>query len=283
MIPKIRLDEHFDYNYGFSFAVCGYVSALLVFAVSLFYSPVAAPKRPSIFKMLAVVVTGLLVAAVGSLVLLASDHAFEEKFVDPNINPCEGQKPLHSGPGDNYFSNVDCMKNGVTQVLEQAGANVTRGYRGSLDAADRVPITGAYKDHGLCPVNVHWHLGAEHLSVGQFDEQGTGPAEYNSTRRQLAGDVRLGFRCHHYDENDPKFTEPYTWKYCQNMKLGETYEVHWPHSAAGACNTQYQYQTPFVSCPPLLHQACVRAVGWPVALMAYAPARSTTVSSAGMA
>merc|ERR1711998_115757 len=24
-----------------------------------------------------------------------------------------------------------------------------------------------------------------------------------------------------------------------------TYEVHWPHSAIGACNTPYQYQSPF--------------------------------------
>ena len=29
------------------------------------------------------------------------------------------------------------------------------------------------------------------------------------------------------------------------MVVGETYEVHWPHSAAGACGTQWQYQTPF--------------------------------------
>ena len=29
------------------------------------------------------------------------------------------------------------------------------------------------------------------------------------------------------------------------MEVGETYEVHWPHSAAGACGTIDQYQTPF--------------------------------------
>ena len=29
------------------------------------------------------------------------------------------------------------------------------------------------------------------------------------------------------------------------MVVGETYEVHWPHSEMGACNTKYQYQTPF--------------------------------------
>ena len=29
------------------------------------------------------------------------------------------------------------------------------------------------------------------------------------------------------------------------MHVGETYEVHWPHSSAGACGTKWQYQTPF--------------------------------------
>ncbi|KAL3919651.1 MAG: hypothetical protein SGPRY_005553 [Prymnesium sp.] len=78
---------------------------------------------------------------------------------------------------------------------------------------------------------------------------GTGPpssanASY-SGRRQLAGEVRRGFRCHHYDASDPKYTTPYEWKYCTNMQIGETYEIHWPHSAAGACGTKFQYQTPF--------------------------------------
>jgi len=37
------------------------------------------------------------------------------------------------------------------------------------------------------------------------------------------------------------------------MHVGETYEVHWPHSTLGACNTPNQYQTPFydgVFCNP---------------------------------
>jgi hypothetical protein len=29
------------------------------------------------------------------------------------------------------------------------------------------------------------------------------------------------------------------------MHVGETYEVHWPHSAAGACGTKWQFQSPF--------------------------------------
>merc|ERR1719491_1624272 len=29
------------------------------------------------------------------------------------------------------------------------------------------------------------------------------------------------------------------------MEVGQTYEVHWPHSAYGACGTPDQFQTPF--------------------------------------
>lgn len=117
-------------------------------------------------------------------------------------------------------------------------------------------MVGPYKDHGLCPVNVHWHLGAEHRSAGEFDEDGSGPhhsdddhGATDAAHRQLAGDVRQGLQCHHYDELDPKFTSHYDWKHCVGMEVGETYEVHWPHSAAGMCGTVHQYQTPFYDGP----------------------------------
>ena len=29
------------------------------------------------------------------------------------------------------------------------------------------------------------------------------------------------------------------------MQVGQTYEIHWPHSAAGACGTPWAMQTPF--------------------------------------
>merc|ERR1712056_44448 len=149
--------------------------------------------------------------------------------------------------GDKYFKNSNCtFWDAVTgafdddQVLvpEQAGSNVTAGYRGDIDAIGqgRQPITTAYSEAGLCPVNVHWHLGTEHLSVGQYDESGKGPG-----RRLAVDEIRLGFRCHHYDSSDAKFTTEYDWKHCKDMKVGETYGVHWPHSAAGACNTPNQY------------------------------------------
>jgi len=65
--------------------------------------------------------------------------------------------------------------------------------------------------------------------------------------------VRQGFRCHLYDDTDPIFTTEYNWSHCVDAHVGETYEVHWPHSAAGACGTPNQYQFPFydgVFCVP---------------------------------
>merc|ERR1712083_390195 len=59
------------------------------------------------------------------------------------------------------------------------------------------------------------------------------------------GVARLGFQCHYFDEADNRFTTEYDWAYCVGMHVGETYEIHWPHSAAGACGTPFQYQSPF--------------------------------------
>ena len=164
-------------------------------------------------------------------------------------NVCKGKKPIHSDPAgtNGYFNNIKCAIDGVTKALEQAGANVTAGYTGGMiNATDRQPITDPYWKAGLCPVNVHWHLGAEHLSMGEFDENGKGPGYYAATgRKMLAAEARQGLRCKHYDAKDKKFTTDYDWKHCKDMKVGETYEVHWPHSAAGACGTPNQYQTPF--------------------------------------
>ena len=155
-------------------------------------------------------------------------------------NPCDGKKPS----GDSYFDNVECMKDGVLQALEQAGGNVTIGYEGNFDADGREPITTPFFEAGLCAVNVHWHLGSEHLSVGEYDTEGHGPSDIHE-RRAASGKVRLGSQCHHYDENDVTFTTEYDWKFCHDMEVGQTYEVHWPQSAAGACGTVDQYQSPF--------------------------------------
>jgi hypothetical protein len=125
----------------------------------------------------------------------------------------------------------------------KAGADVSVGYQGGLNTTWE-PITDPYYKVGLCPVNVHWHLGAEHRSEGEYDEtfDANGPAD---SHRHLEEGARQGFRCKHYDASDEKFTTEYDWQHCIGMHVGETYEVHWPHSAVGACGTLNQYQTPF--------------------------------------
>ena len=147
-------------------------------------------------------------------------------------NVCEGKKVY--------------LPNGACEELEtpQAGSNVTKGYVGDL-VVDYDPITNEYFKNSMCPVNVHWHLGTEHLSVGEYDEDGTGPHSEDYRRDLAEGKVRGGHRCNLYDKNVEMFNKPYDWKHCVNMEVGETYEVHWPHSAAGACGTVNQYQTPF--------------------------------------
>ena len=54
-------------------------------------------------------------------------------------------------------------------AAEQAGADVTAGYVGGLNTT-ATPITTPYYQNGMCPVNVHWHLGAEHRSEGEYEQ-----------------------------------------------------------------------------------------------------------------
>jgi len=154
-------------------------------------------------------------------------------------NPCADKKPTDIP----YFDNVPCFNatTGDANSFEQSGINVTQGYNGGFETDGRQPITSTLAEAGLCPVNVHWHLGTEHLSVGQYDEDGTGPPAISLAQEA----VRRGFRCNFYNPSDAKFTKAYPWKYCKDVVVGETYEVHWPHSTAGACGTQWQYQSPF--------------------------------------
>jgi len=155
------------------------------------------------------------------------------------VNICDGKK------SDVDLANVNCTDVGVTP---QAGANVTKGYVGQYAGApkmgDGTPITTSLAQAGLCPVNVHWHLGAEHVSNGEYDMDGNGPSEV-AERRRLAGKVDPGGQCYLYDEDDDMFKNDYVWKHCTNMEVGQTYEVHWPHSVHGACDTDNQYQEPF--------------------------------------
>ena len=174
-----------------------------------------------------------------TIIVNTGDRMFGTDKPPAGTNPCEGKKP--------DLPNVECVIDALTNVGPQSGANVTQGYTGGLDV-DHVPITTAYWMNGMCPVNVHWHLGAEHYSAGQYDETGTGPvlaSKENDLDRRVLAEARQGYQCKYYDASDAKFTKPYVWEHCVGMEVGQTYEVHWPHSAAGACGTLDQYQTPF--------------------------------------
>jgi len=214
-------------------------------------SPVKQPMRTALTLAIAFFLGAGIACAIAIPVMIANEDSSDDKdnavhdapvmlIALSGTNVCAGKKPA-SG-----FENINCTKDGVIQAFAQAGADVTAGYRGDL-ATNATPINSTYLEAGVCPVNVHWHLGAEHRSAGEFDEGGRGPVGgHEDGNRRLGGDkVRLGLRCYHYDSSDSKFTTPYDWKHCVDMTVGETYEVHWPHSAAGACGTPNQYQTPF--------------------------------------
>ena len=230
-------------------------------------SPKVAPAPAVSSKAAVILGIGIAACGVASVATLALAASIQKEVND--LGEGHGAVPIareaggifgvenfcHKAKPGSAFDNIDC----VNSQVEQAGGDVTmagtaytaaeQGTRsaiaGSTNQGTSGLITEPYFKKGLCPVNVHWHLGAEHRSAGQFDENGKGPGD-DSHRKLLAGATRLGGRCHHYDSHDPKFTKPYEWKHCDaSMKVGETYEVHWPHSALGACGTVNQYQTPF--------------------------------------
>jgi hypothetical protein len=200
----------------------------------------------SIFASLActaLAAEGDVAATCGDLKAMYKDKACcgsPEKAVDLHIVPRPKNKKLAL---TNECAEHAKMSNGLcTEIgVPQAGADVTAGNQGEM-ATTAEPLRENFVKHGLCPVNVHWHLGAEHKSDGQYDASGKGPAPED---RRLADAPRQGHRCHHYNAADPAFTTEYKWQHCVGMKVGETYEVHWPHSKAGACGTPAQFQTPF--------------------------------------
>ena len=190
----------------------------------------------AILGIVAVVLTASNYGTLGVLSDKVSGKMITEVFATKkppagNTNVCAGKKPKEG------FDNVACVE---AAVDEQAAADVSSPFKGTKQT-DKEPISTSYWKAGMCPVNVHWHLGAEHRSAGQYDESGTGSQK--SSRR--AAGARQGLRCHHYNDKDAMFNTPYEFKHCKNMHVGETYEVHWPHSAGGACGTVNQYQTPF--------------------------------------
>ena len=74
-----------------------------------------------------------------------------------------GANPCADAPLRDDLGNVDCV-----QAAVQSATDVSHGAVGLLEAGlDPIPN---YNDAGMCTVNVHWHIGAEHRSEGEYDE-----------------------------------------------------------------------------------------------------------------
>ena len=179
-------------------------------------------------------------------------------------NPCideSGKATLRSDTGQGFgvgLGDLDCEH---ASVGAQSGTDVTKGAEGMMD-----PSVGPIQDYnaaGMCTVNVHWHIGAEHRSGGQYDETAEfdhpNKDTYAGSHRRLAsadGGMRIGHMCvkgkELWEAKDPSVrnadgsVNEYDWKYCKDMHVGLTYEFHWPHSSLGACQTPWQYQYHFL-------------------------------------
>merc|ERR1719194_275251 len=172
---------------------------------------------------------------------------------NPCIDPAIDKAPLRNDLGD-----IDCED---ASTGAQSATDVTKGAAGDRDPG-LAPIVD-YNDAGMCTVNVHWHIGAEHRSEGQYDEAAAfdhpNKDTYAGSHRRLAssdGGMRIGHMCTKgkelWEANDASVrnsdgsVNEYDWKYCKDMHVGLTYEFHWPHSSLGACQTPWQYQYHFL-------------------------------------
>ncbi|KAH8074138.1 hypothetical protein JL720_10690 [Aureococcus anophagefferens] len=186
-----------------------------------------------------------------------SDH--DESAASEAVNPCI-DAALGYAPLRDDLANVPCDDAGA-----QSATDVTVGAVGEMDPG-LDPIED-YNAMGMCTVNIHWHIGAEHRSEGVYDETfdfdhpalhdddahrklaWTNGKQRPNGRRKLAGG-RVGHMCKNakdmHDANDPMVANEYDWKYCEGMHVGLTYEFHWPHSSLGACQTEWQYQYHFL-------------------------------------
>jgi hypothetical protein len=150
-----------------------------------------------------------------------------------------------------------------SEAAAQAPANITAGAVGENDD-DGTLLTNFDSVPGMCVVNVHWHHGAEHLSAGEYDIDmdvhrrrrarllaGAPAADADATPAPTPPPT-AGYECNIRDSVSDEQLKEYNWLYCQDMHVGTTYEVHWPHSDAGNCHGKWdsienaRYQTPFV-------------------------------------
>ena len=160
------------------------------------------------------------------------------------VNPCN-PKGLERPPIWAALKDLPCDSK---DARVQAAANVTLGSTGEMKAALSPIETPLSEVEGMCVVNVHWHFGAEHENKGTYDIAGAEwQAKHGQPPSKREAGLELGNQCPGYDPSDPKYTTPYEFEYCTDMRVGYTYEFHWPNSNLGMCGTKWQYQSPFMN------------------------------------
>jgi hypothetical protein len=116
-----------------------------------------------------------------------------------------------------------------------------------MNVSPLTPNTNSPLKSGQCNTNIHWHIGAEHESQGQYSKTGNWEARGPKRREGLLG--QKGGRCYLYDSKKNMFTKDYDWKHCDNIihQVGETIEIHWVNTGLSEqCGTVWQYQFPLL-------------------------------------
>ena len=117
------------------------------------------------------------------------------------------------------LQNVSCGANGLLPVISDDGVPLE---------PIKLPFSQFQDGLGpLCPANVHFHIGAEHSSDGEYDTSfdfkdfSNGP-EYNTTNFPRDKEYS-GKRCNFYknrETNGLNFENKFQWKYCVDVKVG---------------------------------------------------------------
>ncbi|EOD20109.1 delta CA [Emiliania huxleyi CCMP1516] len=254
-VPAIRLWDHFVYNWAFPVGYLGYACSLLVFSVVLCFPSLEEGAQEfdkkktklGLVKVVAGLFVGLVIAASVSVGIAASQDAFKDPEVDPSVNPCKAQKPYHAAPGDNYFRNIECMKDNLVQHLSE-GQYDYHGTGPAYNSTNSTKDLYANHVHGYHDRDAEDYVSKEEYYESKKNKGDPYADDGKKKKEKKEWTERLGLRCHHYDDEHEMFKtvatgakKPYEWKHCVEMMVGETYEVPWPHSAAGACGTEWQY------------------------------------------
>ncbi|CAJ1454553.1 unnamed protein product [Effrenium voratum] len=103
----------------------------------------------------------------------------------------------------------------------QAPRNVTCGFVGEKKARVKPLDTDAV--FKFIQANLHFHLGAEHLSAGEYDLDSPPPGV------EKASSVAPGKFCGLCDIPAQQL-QPFDFEHCKNVSVGNTYEFHWVFS-----------------------------------------------------